>query len=182
MKSLLQAVSRRTFILCLLAYPSIGATVGQCGGTHNVNAFTESGTHNGDSANTSFTIGQADFSGGLNNLDTLAGLIDEVAVFDHALAGAELDQLITQGPASFFGPVDPPDPTGDPPFISELANGIDLIYGVEASADLLTWTEVTDLMGAPVSNGDGSESGTIRDNIKFSEAAQRMMRLMVEKL
>jgi hypothetical protein len=121
--------------------PVAGATAGQYSGTHNVNSFDESGSHNGGSANTSFTIGQADFSGGLANLDMLEGLIDEAAVFDSALAGADLDQLITQGPASFFGPVDPPDPTGDHPFISEfVAVGND--NHQDGDGDTPDWIEI----------------------------------------
>ena len=129
--------------------PVVGATAGQYSGTHEVNRFDEGGSHNGGSANSSFTIGQADFSGGLGNLDTLIGLIDEAAVFDTALAGAELDQLITQGPASFFGPVDPPDPTGDHPFISELvAVGNDDHQDEDGSTP--DWIEIYNPTGADI--------------------------------
>ena len=130
--------------------PSPGATAGQYSGTHNVNAFDEQNhNHNGGIANTSFTAGQADFSGGLSSLDTLNGLIDELAVFDTALAGAELDQLITMGPASFFGPVDPPDPTGDHPFISELVavgNGTHQ----DEDGDTPDWIEIYNPTGADI--------------------------------
>ncbi len=70
--------------------------------SHEVDRFDEhSHTHNGGVAHTGFFIGQANFSGGLASLDTLIGLIDEVAIFPSALEGAELDQLITMGPGSF---------------------------------------------------------------------------------
>ncbi len=86
--------------------PIAGATNGQFSGVHDVNRFDEhSHVHNGALAETSFTIGRADFSGGLASLDALIGLIDEAAVFDTALTGAELDQLITSGPGSFLSPV-----------------------------------------------------------------------------
>ena len=97
-----------TDVLNVFIDPSAGAVNGQYSATFDVNRFNEHTTnHNGGFADTSFTIGKADFSGGLNNLDTLLGLIDDAAVFDTALAGAELDQLITQGPASFV-----PEPSG----------------------------------------------------------------------
>ncbi len=71
-------------------------------GTHEVDRFDEhTHVHNGGVADTGFSIGQANFTGGLSNLDTLVGLIDEVAIFPSALTGAELDQLITMGPRSF---------------------------------------------------------------------------------
>ena len=129
--------------------PAAGATSGQFSGGHDVNRFDESGSHNGGSANTSFTIGQADFSGGLANLDTLTGLIDEAAVFDTALSGAELDQLITMGPASFFGPVDPPDPTGDRPFISEFVAVGNDTYDDE-DGDTPDWIEIYNPTGADI--------------------------------
>lgn len=134
-------------LLNIFIDPVAGATTGQYSGTHDVNRFDESTTHNGGAANTSFTIGQANFSGGLNNLDTLLGLIDEAAVFNNALAGAELDQLITQGPASFFGPVDPPDPTGDHPFISELV-AIGNTSKEDEDGDTPDWLEIYNPTGA----------------------------------
>ncbi len=80
--------------------------------TFNVNQFNEhTNNHNGGFADTSFTVGEANFSGGLSSLDTLVGLIDDAAVFDTNLTGAELDQLIRLGPASFLPA---PPPTGVP--------------------------------------------------------------------
>lgn len=82
--------------------PSIGDTTGDFSGTHNVDAFDEhTHNHNGGLAHTSFAMGQANFTSGLASLDTLVGLIDEVAVFDRVLTGTELDQLIASGPQSF---------------------------------------------------------------------------------
>lgn len=133
--------------------PVAGTTTGQFSGAHDVNRFDEHNlSHNGGFADTSFTIGRADFSGGLNNLDTLVGLIDEVAVFDTALSGAELDQLITQGPASFFGPVDPPDPTGDHPFISELVAIGNDSYDDE-DGDRPDWIEIYNPTGEDIDLG-----------------------------
>lgn len=71
-------------------------------GSHEVDRFDEhTHEHAGGVADTGFSIGQANFTGGLSSLDTLEGLIDEVAIFPSALAGAELEQLITMGPRSF---------------------------------------------------------------------------------
>lgn len=71
-------------------------------GTHDVNRFDEhTHVHNDGVADTGFSIGQANFTGGLASLDTLVGLIDEVAIFPTALEGAELEQLINMGPRSF---------------------------------------------------------------------------------
>lgn len=82
--------------------PSPGTTNGQYSGTHDVNRFDEhTHLHNAGLAETSLSMGEANFSGGLASLNTLIGLMDEVAVFDRALMGTELDQLIMLGPASF---------------------------------------------------------------------------------
>ena len=81
--------------------PSAG-DVSDYDGTHEVDRFDEhTHMHNGGVAGTGFSLGEANFTGGLSSLDTLVGLIDEVAIFPSALAGAELDQLITMGPRSF---------------------------------------------------------------------------------
>ncbi|MBC8426070.1 hypothetical protein H8E07_18300, partial [bacterium] len=73
-------------------------------GPFNANAYDEATTnHNGGFANTSFTIGKADFSGGLASLDTLIGLIDDAAIFDTALTGDDLTRLFTEGARSFAG-------------------------------------------------------------------------------
>jgi hypothetical protein len=86
--------------------PASGATIGQYSGIHDVNRFDEQTLeHNGSIASTSFRIGQVsdNFRSG-----SIVGLIDEAAIFDVALSGADLDQLIASGPASFLSsPTDP---------------------------------------------------------------------------
>ncbi|MBT8493746.1 MAG: hypothetical protein KJO07_11855, partial [Deltaproteobacteria bacterium] len=81
--------------------PAPGETEGDYGNSHEVDRFDEhTHLHNDGYAETGFSIGQANFSGGLSDLNTLVGLVDDVAIFDRALVGAELDQLIEDGPAS----------------------------------------------------------------------------------
>lgn len=83
--------------------PATGATAGQYSGIHDVNRFDEhTHVHMDGVADTGFSIGAANFTGGLSDLGTLTGLFDEVAVFDRALQGAELDRLIAGGPAAFL--------------------------------------------------------------------------------
>ncbi len=81
--------------------PSVGDTSGSYSDTHDINRFDEH-THNHLSgiAETGFSLGQANFTGGLSDLGTLEGLIDEAAIFDRALVGKELDLLIAQGPSA----------------------------------------------------------------------------------
>lgn len=91
-----------TNALDIFVDPAAGETSGDYSSSHEVDRFDEhSHVHLSGLAETGFSIGQANFSGGLSDLNTLVGLIDEVAIFDRALSGTELDQLITQGPASF---------------------------------------------------------------------------------
>lgn len=91
-----------TDTLNILVDPSAGESIGDYAGTHEVDRFDEHmHLHNDGLAHSSFTIGGANFTGGLGSLDTLVGMIDEVAIFDRVLSGAELDQLITSGPKSF---------------------------------------------------------------------------------
>jgi hypothetical protein len=91
-----------TDALNILVDPEMGESIGDYTGTHEVDRFDEHmHLHNDGLAHSSFTIGQANFTGGLGSLDTLVGMIDEVAVFDRVLSGAELDQLIASGPQSF---------------------------------------------------------------------------------
>ena len=81
--------------------PSAGATTGQYSGIHDVNRYDEqTHLHHDDNANTSFRIGQVSDN---FRSDAIDGLIDEAAVFNTALRGDQLDQLITNGPASFAG-------------------------------------------------------------------------------
>lgn len=98
-------------LLNIFVDPKAGATTGNFSGTHDVNRFDEhTFVHNGGVADTSFTLGKADFSGGLASLDTLLGLLDDAAVFDNELTGADLDNLIVNGP-SWFLPLVPGKPT-----------------------------------------------------------------------
>ncbi len=55
-----------------------------------------------------------------------------------------------------------------------------LNYRVEASGDLLDWSEeLTVQVGAPVDNGDGTETVTIRDDLPLSDHTRRFLRLAV---
>jgi len=79
--------------------PVVGATTGNFSGVFDANKYDEhTHNHNGGFADTSFRIGQGSDN---FNSNAIIGLIDEAAVFDTALGGAELDQLITSGPVSF---------------------------------------------------------------------------------
>jgi hypothetical protein len=90
-----------TDTLNIFVDPSVGDTIGSFSDTHDVNRFDEhTHLHNSGIAETSFSLGQANFSGGLSDLGTLVGLIDEAAIFDRALVGAELDLLISGGPSA----------------------------------------------------------------------------------
>lgn len=92
-----------TDALDLFIDPVAGATMGQYAGTHDVNRYDEhTHVHLDGLAETGFSIGAANFSGGLADLGTLIGLVDEAAVFDRALRGAEFDLLVAQGPAAFL--------------------------------------------------------------------------------
>ncbi len=80
--------------------PTSGTAAGNYSGSHDVNRFDEhTHVHKDGLAESGFSLGAADFTGGLNDLNTLEGLIDEAAVWDRALAGEELDQLILNGPS-----------------------------------------------------------------------------------
>ncbi len=80
-----------------------GAVSGQLSTGHDVNKYDEHEEHFPEGrADTGFSIGAANFTGGLSDLNTLEGMLDEAAVFDVALDGADLDRLIQLGPAGFF--------------------------------------------------------------------------------
>ena len=115
---------------------------------HDVNRFDEhTHSHNGGIAETSFRIGQTS-----DNFQSRAvtGLIDEAAVFDAALNGPQLEQLITGGPRSFFEPTgglrvvstsfDPDSSTATLTWTS-LPNHQ---YKIERSSDLMSWIEEDD--------------------------------------
>jgi len=59
--------------------------------------------------------------------------------------------------------------------------GSDLRYRAEVSPDLNDWTEVTTEVGAPMDNGDGTETVIMRDPLSTKDAPQRFMRLKVER-
>src|SRR5439155_23867086 len=44
-------------------------------------------------------------------------------------------------------------------------NALDVIYTVEASSDLVTWTPVNFPVGAPTLHADGTDTVTYRDNV-----------------
>ncbi|MFT5105263.1 MAG: hypothetical protein ACI8XO_000604 [Verrucomicrobiales bacterium] len=98
--------SAATDQLDIFVDPTVGATAGQLSTVHDVNRFDESLTHNGGEAETAFFIGL--ISDNFRQTG-FVGLIDEAAVFDTALSGPDLDQLITDGPASFLGGGDDPN-------------------------------------------------------------------------
>ncbi|MEZ5304751.1 MAG: lamin tail domain-containing protein [Verrucomicrobiales bacterium] len=64
----------------------------------DVNRYAEDFTHNNGQARTGLFIGQANFSGGLNNLDKYAGLIDDVALYDSPLPAADIALLAAGEP------------------------------------------------------------------------------------
>lgn len=90
--------------------------------TFNMNNYDEHANYGGY-ADSSFTVGKADFSGGLTSLDTLIGLMDDVAVFNEAVSGNDLTKLMVDGPIA-FAPV-PPAPTTvpEPAMLALLAIG-----------------------------------------------------------
>jgi hypothetical protein len=58
---------------------------------------------------------------------------------------------------------------------------LDLTYAVETSGDLSTWTTINTPVGAPVNNGDGTETVTIRDLVPFSGASHHFIHLKVSR-
>ncbi|MEZ4399220.1 MAG: hypothetical protein R3B06_04330 [Kofleriaceae bacterium] len=82
--------------------PVAGATTGQFSGPHDVNRFDEhTHEHLNGVAETAFSLGGSSITSGFPSVATLIGDLDEVAVFDRALEGDELDRLVTGGPAAF---------------------------------------------------------------------------------
>jgi hypothetical protein len=59
---------------------------------------------------------------------------------------------------------------------------LDLTYTVQNN-DLLgtSWTSTASIVGAPVSNGDGTETVTFRDDTPVSGTSQRYMRLQIQR-
>ncbi len=54
-----------------------------------------------------------------------------------------------------------------------------LVYSVQVSNNLLDWEVVTSRVGAPVSNGDGTDSITVRDDQPIATGERRFIRLVV---
>jgi hypothetical protein len=59
--------------------------------------------------------------------------------------------------------------------------GSDVTYRAMVSPDLQDWTEATTQVGAPVDNGDNTETVIMRDPIMSKDATRRFMRLEVER-
>jgi hypothetical protein len=59
--------------------------------------------------------------------------------------------------------------------------GSDVTYRAMVSPDLQDWTEATTQVGAPVDNGDDTETVVIRDLLKSKDATRRFMRMEVER-
>jgi hypothetical protein len=59
--------------------------------------------------------------------------------------------------------------------------GSDVTYRAMVSPDLRDWTEATTQVGAPVDNGDNTETVIMRDPMKSKDATRRFMRLEVER-
>ncbi len=59
--------------------------------------------------------------------------------------------------------------------------GYELDYTVEASDDLLTWSPITDELGSPQLNSDGTQTITIRDRLPIALQSQRFLRLRVAR-
>ena len=54
--------------------------------------------------------------------------------------------------------------------------GYELGYTVEASDDLLTWSPLTDPVGSPQLNSDGTQTVTTRDRLPIARQSQRFLR------
>ena len=59
--------------------------------------------------------------------------------------------------------------------------GYELNYVVEASEDLATWSPLTEPVGAPQLNPDGTHTVTIRDSAPANATNQRYLRLRVSR-
>ena len=59
--------------------------------------------------------------------------------------------------------------------------GYELNYVVEASEDLATWFPLTESVGAPQLNADGTQAVTIRDSAPANTTSQRYLRLRVTR-
>ena len=61
----------------------------------------------------------------------------------------------------------------------KLKKSTGLSYRVEASGDLVDWTELAAEVGLPADNGDGTETVVVRDTLAFDSGARRFIRLVV---
>ena len=57
----------------------------------------------------------------------------------------------------------------------------DLTYNPQCGPTIGTWVAATVQVGTPVSNGDGTETVTFRDNVSSTLASRRFMRLQVTR-
>jgi hypothetical protein len=81
----------------------------------DTNAFPEDTVHNGGQARTGLFVGEANFSGGLDDLGKYQGQIDEVAIFSEALSEDDVLLLAageTPSGSSFGGAIDTWVPEG----------------------------------------------------------------------
>jgi hypothetical protein len=58
---------------------------------------------------------------------------------------------------------------------------LDIAYEVQTSGDVSNWTTINTPVGAPVNNGDGTETVTIRDTTPWSAASHRFIHLKVTR-
>ncbi len=57
----------------------------------------------------------------------------------------------------------------------------DLTYNPQCGPSMTSWSSALMQVGSPVTNGDGTQTLTYRDNVPTSQAAQRFMRLLVTR-
>ncbi len=59
--------------------------------------------------------------------------------------------------------------------------GYEVDYVVEASSDLVSWSPLTDPVGMPLLNPDGTQTVTVRDTVPKSASHQRFLRLRISR-
>ena len=67
---------------------------------------------------------------------------------------------------------------------TRVLSATDISYTVEVSGDLLIWSSgpgFTVAVGAPIDNGDGTQTVTVRDTIPVDSATQRFIRLHINR-
>ena len=60
------------------------------------------------------------------------------------------------------------------------AKAVDLTYRVQVGDDLSEWEDVTEMVGLPVDNGDGTELVVFRDTEAFLSSRKRFFRLFIK--